>query len=246
MKTLNRSIDWTRLALSVLIGALAAYCVKSGFHAAMPKLCLYGFYLLIFAGITQFAYRTVPRLWNSDDTRTSDLSGSKRNASIDLVRALASFFVLYVHSCTLIGYYSTPVSGPIMFVMTVFRWIAINCVPLFLLMSGYLCIRRLDIRKTYVSLNPYYLLFLVSQLYSIVTVDGYDIRNLISIPPMLGYFESYIGLVFLMPFLNRLWNALEDPSRKVLVVVLLLSTALPSVSLIEPPIYWLFLYPVTY
>ena len=75
------------------------------------------------------------------------------------------------------------------------------------------------------------------------------------------YIEMYIGLFLIIPFLNILWNNLNDVGRKWLIITLLGLTALPSLlncwdllslgdktrvySAIVPD-YWETLYPITY
>ena len=66
------------------------------------------------------------------------MSIKKRSAAADIVRCFAFFCVVSVHFFLKNGYYTQPVKGERMFVMTVMRSFFIICVPLFLTLSGYL------------------------------------------------------------------------------------------------------------
>jgi len=54
--------------------------------------------------------------------------------------------------------------------------------------------------------------------------------NLLGYHQYSWYVNMYIGCFLLIPFLNLLWNSLSSQeSRRILVIVLLVLTALPSV-----------------
>ncbi len=73
------------------------------------------------------------------------------------------------------------------------------------------------------------------------------------------YVEMYIGLFLLIPFLNIIWNNLEENKRKYLIITMLILTSVPSIfncwdflqlgdrSYSEfMPNYWEVTYPITY
>lgn len=80
----------------------------------------------------------------------------ERNYNLDLIRSVAVIFVLSVHFFLNSGFYSIICEGEKMFVMCVLRTSFITCVPLFLMLTGYLmCKKELSlkyfkgIKKTY-------------------------------------------------------------------------------------------------
>ena len=62
----------------------------------------------------------------------------QRNPALDIIRCFALFCVVSVHFFRSIGLYSVPVQGLSMGVMLALRGFFMVCVPLFLLLSGYL------------------------------------------------------------------------------------------------------------
>lgn len=61
-----------------------------------------------------------------------------RNPALDIVRCVALFSVVGVHFFLNSGFYDEIVQGERMYVMTVVRSACMICVPLFMLLSGYL------------------------------------------------------------------------------------------------------------
>ena len=62
----------------------------------------------------------------------------KRNLNIDLIKVLAVFLVVLVHFFNRTGYYGLPSGSPLMFFATFIWSVAMACVPLFLIATGYL------------------------------------------------------------------------------------------------------------
>ena len=77
---------------------------------------------------------------------------NRRNINLDLIRSFAVFFVLAVHFLLHTNFYFTPVKGIDMLVVIIFRVLFICCVPLFLLLNGYLCNKKELSKKYYTSL----------------------------------------------------------------------------------------------
>lgn len=181
--------------------------------------------------------------------------GEGRDASIDLVRTAAAFLVVFVHSFLAGGYYGAPLSGEGMAALTFLRWIALDCVPLFMLLTGYLCIRKSEIASTYLGAIPNLFLFMAVSMIRVVFWEGLYIGSAITWDGLLAelvgmesawYMKMYAGLVLLMPFLNRLWAHLRQTEKQMLVAVLLLITMGRSVLGQIFPGYWVALYPLTY
>lgn len=73
---------------------------------------------------------------------------NKRNVNIDLIRCVAVWSVLSVHFFLNNGYYSEVIVGRRMLCMTIMRNFFMICVPLFLLLTGYLMNKK-ELSKKY-------------------------------------------------------------------------------------------------
>lgn len=184
----------------------------------------------------------------------------KRDARLDLIRVLAAFLVVSLHFFLNIGYYETPVAGGGMVVLSAIRMAFMVCVPLFLLLTGYLCRSK--------ALTPRYYLGLVRVLLTyglcaLVCVgarlwrgEAVGLKGLVkslldfSAAPYGWYVEMYVGLFLLIPFLNALWKGLPGRGqRKALVATLLVLTTLPALANFRVqllPDWWGSVYPLAY
>lgn len=162
----------------------------------------------------------------------------KRDARLDLIRALAAFMVVSVHFFLNNGYYQTAMAGERMLVMSVMRMAFMTCVPLFMLLTGYLCRHKALTSRYYLGLVhillTYVLCGLVCSGVRLWRGEEVGFKRLIkslldySAAPYAWYVEMYIGLFLLIPFLNVLWKALKERgARKALIVTLLALTTLP-------------------
>lgn len=192
----------------------------------------------------------------------------KRIVGLDIVRTIAIFFVISVHYFKNTIFYNIPTTGKTMGILLSFRWLFYTCVPLFLLLTGYLSRNKEPNKKYYLGLKKvltsYFFISVICILIRIFyfgekrrilywlispfnfTADGYA-----------WYIEMYIGLFLLAPFLNILYKGLETKGKKqYLIIVLLLITGVPAIfnnynilGLTKVEVYpnwWLNLYPITY
>ncbi len=184
----------------------------------------------------------------------------ERDFGLDAVRAAAAVLVLSVHFFMNSGFYDLPIDGPAMALAAVLRMVCMACVPLFLLLSGCLCVDHRWSLGYYRKLLPVLFTYLLSGLACMayqraclgteITPLGY-IRRLLdfSAAPYAWYVEMYIGLFLLIPFVNAAWRALDERGRLALVMTLLAVTALPTVSNVLwhlLPGWWTGFYPLTY
>lgn len=202
----------------------------------------------------------------------------KRNPAADILRILALFFVISVHFLLNNGFYDQTVAGKRMLVMVLMRALFIICVPLFLTLSGYL-LRKKQLSKQYYKrigtiLVTYLLSCAACIIYSVCVLhSSMSFKDMIfktlnfSAAPYSWYIEMYLGLFFLIPFLNIAYNNI--PSKKwkiVLILSFILLTSLPSVVNVYNwvsegwwkmpasdstkykliPAWWENLYPITY
>ena len=65
-----------------------------------------------------------------------------RNPALDVIRCVACFGVVAVHFLLKSGFYGEPVAGGRMIAMVFYRAAFMYCVPLFMILSGYLLCRK--------------------------------------------------------------------------------------------------------
>ena len=172
---------------------------------------------------------------------SGELQMKKRNLSMDLIRCIALVSVVSVHFFQNSGFYDEPMDGQRMLVMTIMRTAFMVCVPLFVMLSGYLMCNKT------VSGRYYYGLLKTVGVYLIACVGCIIYRSkrmgvvltakewLFSIfdfsaIPLSWYVEMYLGLFLLIPFLNSMYHGLtEDRHKKALIGTMLILTALPGI-----------------
>ncbi len=188
-------------------------------------------------------------------------SAKVRNPSMDIIRCFALFCVISVHFFLNSGFYDVPISGICAFFLVLIRNFFMICVPLFMVLSGYL-LRKKQVSKQYylriIQILTIYVLASVSCALYRITLPPHDFSVAGTVIGILGYYTApygwyigmYIGLFLLIPFLNILYNHIPS---KTLKTVFLLSlgflTAAPSlVNDFFPvfPDYWTSIYPLTY
>ena len=184
----------------------------------------------------------------------------ERNFGLDLVRAAATVLVLAVHFFLNSGFYDLPLQGAGMAAGAAARMACMTCVPLFMLLTGYLCVRRQWSPGYYWKLAPILLTYLVAgavcQVYEKfalglpVTLKYVAVHYLsFSAAPYGWYVEMYIGLFLLSPFVNAAWGALGPRGRRALCLTLVAMTALPMAANLPGqilPDWWTGIYPLTY
>lgn len=184
-------------------------------------------------------------------------TATKRDTALDIIRCFALFFVISIHFFKHSGFYDTPVHGMAMFFMVLIRSVSMICVPLFLLLTGYLNkSRQLDgkaLKKLGTILLTYLLASMVCYGYRVLFVDElFSVFTFLlelfsyNAAPYSWYVAMYIGLSLLAPFCNTLFAGLDKRGRLKLILVLVFLSSGPSFfNLILPlsPEYWLCLYP---
>lgn len=168
-----------------------------------------------------------------------------RNIALDITRIYAFFSVVAVHFFYNSDFYSASVSGFGMCAAIVVRTFFSACVPLFLLLSGYLLCRRPPIRnsrdlgryllKSGRIVGTYILSYIGIALFRrYCTAEEVGLRNallqMFEFPQYGWYVNMYLGLYLLIPFLNVVWAGLEGKAaRKSLLCSMFLLTILPTV-----------------
>ena len=182
-----------------------------------------------------------------------------RDSSLDIIRIVAFFSVVSVHFFLNNGFYTQAVNGKRMYVAVLIRTFFMICVPLFMILSGYLMNNKKNEIKYYIGITKTYSIYVIASfacgLLKKITV-GYDLRKFIielldfSAAPYSWYIEMYLGLFLLIPFLNIIYNGLENKKKKqLLILILLFITSINGVFNIKHkiiPTFWNTLYPITY
>ena len=202
----------------------------------------------------------------------------RRNPALDIVRIFALFCVISVHFFYNNGFYQTSVTGWRMYAMVIIRNFFMISVPLFLLLSGCLMGAKRPTKPYFLGIGKTLLTYTLAAtaciLYRIWKKNtSYTFfKAILAITDFSGaqyawYVEMYIGLYLLIPFLNILWDGLENKKQKkaLLAVFVFLSSVPSAVNIFrfgdpgwfsEPtrsaayhhllPDWWTNIYPLTY
>ncbi len=174
----------------------------------------------------------------------------KRSIGLDTVRVCAILFVVLHHSVTNLGLMSGDIYSAKWFLSLFLRELTYSCVPLFLILSGYLQKNKRLSLSYYKSIFPLYLSYAVISILTLAAVAIYDksffVDPLNAVYRLLNftandyawYFEMFLGLFLLIPFLNILYNGIETKSGKLtLIFSLVFLTLLPDTIIGFSPYY---------
>lgn len=199
----------------------------------------------------------------------------KRTASLDIARLSALFCVISLHFFLYNGFYGEPCTGWKMYLLTLLRCSFMVCIPLFLLLTGYLLGGRRFTKKHYLGIDKTLGVYLLCAVICVAMKKYYFEMPEVTwfnVFDFTGctygwYVEMYLGLYLMIPLLNLIWEGLpEKRQRQALVLGSVAVTLLPSVvnvfdwttpgALADPslaqryyqliPRYWTSLYPITY
>ncbi|MDD6212772.1 MAG: acyltransferase family protein [Clostridiales bacterium] len=195
------------------------------------------------------------------------MATKERLFGLDLVRGVAVYFVISIHFFLNNGFYNQPVEGAAMWTADCLRGLVYCCVPMFMLLTGYLKGNREWKPGYYRGLLPILISWLMISLISILFKILYY-KTIMSPVEWLGeildfkaanyswYIEMYIGLFLMSPFLNTAFHGIRNPGyHKAILAAMIFITFLPSVLcgweagetvLNFVPNYWTALYPITY
>ncbi len=194
---------------------------------------------------------------------------NKRNLNLDLIRCVAVILVISVHFLHNNEFYENILVGKKMFLMTMIRTYSMICVPLFLILTGYLMNRKKLEKRYYKGIIKTLLIYIIASIFCILFKKYYLNSNVTIKTAILGifsfknanyswYIEMYIGLFILIPFLNMIYNNLKDrKDKRKLIATFMILTTLPSVLNIFKISgqnaydkltidWWKNLYPITY
>ena len=199
----------------------------------------------------------------------------KRLCGLDIVRSFAIMSVVLLHSVSLSGVLDG--GKDVMWLVSLYlRQLCMSCVPLFLILSGFLQRNKKPCFSYYLGIIPLLISYVFISILCIAAyvIQGYmngnmDMTFVTAIYKILDfsangyswYFEMYIGLFLLIPFLNLIFTSLATKKGKlILIFTLVFLTLLPdtlsgfapyyggksSVTLSVLPDFFKSLYPITY
>lgn len=149
----------------------------------------------------------------------------ERDAGIDLVKVCAMFFVLSLHFCLHGGFYDFAMKETPVAVISGFRMLSYECVPLFLLISGFLMNKAKPTARHYIKITP---IVINSLLVAGVTIafkilvlkehfpfyvwaeSVYHLQQ----PSYGWYVNMFIPLYLMMPFINAAYQGMQTPKAK--------------------------------
>lgn len=187
-----------------------------------------------------------------------------RIAGIDMIKALAALFVVSIHQLGQTHILAMDMAGARAFVIMLYRYTVMSCVPLFIMATGYLQCRKTADRRFYKGIIPIIITYLFTTAVCIaagyylgdeMTVGGVIVKTLnFTQNGYAWYVEMFIGLYLMIPFLNMALGQTKR-QRLIFIGVLAFLTILPSVPIIfstdklwldVTPDYWSAFYPVLY
>ena len=166
---------------------------------------------------------------------------SQRVCGLDLIRVMAIFFVIAGHFLFInTAYQETPIQSVSVFIQRMMMTVFYVSVPLFMMLTGYLNIKKTPTKKYYIGMIRVLVAYLVFSMATILFRTYYlgEERSIVqwvlailnySAIPYAWYIEMWIGLALLAPFLNYLWHAVPTIRKKALLIgTLFLLTSLPE------------------
>lgn len=154
----------------------------------------------------------------------------ERNYSLDIIRIVATFFVVAVHFFLHTEFYAQPVEGKRMFLMVCMRTLFMTCVPLFIILTGYLMNKKKINLKYYLGITKVLVMYVLTTLCCMIFKDIYldqpltlktFVTSLINFhgANYSWYIQMYIGLYIVIPFLNLIYNGLENKKQKLISLI---------------------------
>lgn len=183
-----------------------------------------------------------------------DILIEKRNYNLDLIKSVAIFFVIFSHYFLNTGFYSIEYTNKIITVSFVLKNLSVTCVPLFLIVTGYLMNQKEPSKKYYlnliITLVKYMLISIICLIVrKFILYDHTSIKQLIigiftfETNPYSWYVNMYIGLYILIPFLNIIIRNIKDNKKLFIFNIVLLSLLTSIPKFIN---YWVIIYPINY
>lgn len=195
-------------------------------------------------------FRFVYVILSMDYIERDSMMKKERNLSLDAIRCVAILLVIILHSTSLGGALGRTMFSPAFSLALFLRQLGSACIPLFLLLTGFLQYKKEVSLKLFVGIIPLWVSYaIISALTLILRLlgdSGFEITFGEGIYRILNftandyawYFEMYIGLFLLIPFLNLAYSSLKSKHHKLLLIgILFFLTMMPEVTKSFAPYY---------
>lgn len=160
---------------------------------------------------------------------------SKRNINIDIIKVVSLLLVIGVHFFLYTGYYSInySITNSIFIVL---RNICMACVPLFIIVTGYLNRNKVWSKKYYLNIGRVYLLYSLAMFILTLVDNKYVINttlfktaliNILNYKYYGWYITMYVGLMLLAPIINLAFKNIDESTRKYAVINIILAISIP-------------------
>ena len=192
---------------------------------------------------------------------------TKRVFGLDLIRSLAVILVVFVHAFANSYFHTYKINGINSYILLCLRNLCLICVPLFILLTGYLKYNKKLNKDHYKSLKKILIAYLLISIITVIFDITYQHHSFDFNKHILGilnfttisyawYIEMYIGLFLLIPFLNLIYHNLKTKKHKqILIITILFLSSLPytlyNLKLLNTridvlPMYWKEIYIICY
>lgn len=160
---------------------------------------------------------------------------SKRNINIDIIKVVSLLLVIGVHFFLYTGYYSInySITNSIFIVL---RNICMACVPLFIIVTGYLNRNKVWSKKYYLNIGRVYLLYSLAMFILTLVDNKYVINttlfktaliNILNYKYYGWYITMYVGLMLLTPIINLAFKNIDESMRNYAVINIILAISIP-------------------
>ncbi len=159
----------------------------------------------------------------------------------DVLRVFAVWSVITIHFLLNNGFYEVPIEGVNMIIMLIMRVIVSPCVPLFIILTGYLSVYKPLTKSHYAKGMKVVWLYLLTMIPMVIyrvcirhnmTLDKalWGILKFNDTAPYGWYIEMHIGLYLLIPFINILYKNIPSKRwKQILILSCFFLNSLPKI-----------------
>jgi len=180
------------------------------------------------------------------------LTKKSYTVGLDIIRIIAMFLVIMVHSTSFYGFLAEEINSFTAVIVGAGRYLSMACVPLFILLTGYLNLNKKPEFSYYIKFLKILIEFFLSAaavalFYSLYLEGGEPFWSMMKratsfyFPQYSWYIRMYVGLFLLAPFFNYIIAAITGKQAILLTVILILVFSNPFIS-----DYWQTAYPIMY
>lgn len=187
------------------------------------------------------------------------MNKKQRILGLDIIRDIAFFALVSVHFFLNTQLYGLQVNSGKIYLATILRMFSMVCIPLFLMLTGFLKLNKKFDKKYYSGLIRIILIYAFAMLFNYTFFHFWDNRvlthaslakDILSFMDSAWYIGMYIGLYLISPFLNKLFLNLSKREEKILLISMLFMVSLPLVvntfRIKILPDWWVGIYPILY